>query len=774
MIAVSPPVLARQLRVTGVVQGVGFRPFVHRLAMRHALIGSVRNVAGEVQIGVQGPDDAITAFIGALTREAPPLARIEQIDIEQVAIEPRDGFVIEPSTDLIGFRQPVSPDVALCAACEAELFDPGNRRFRYPFITCTDCGPRFTVIETMPYDRERTSMRRFKQCPECAREYRSPPDRRYHSQTNSCPACGPRLWFEGPLSGDGTPDSDAALTTAAVLLQTGGIVAVRGLGGFHLAADATSDVAVMRLRQRKHRDAKPLAVMVRTLEEAAAIANLTDDAAALLASPVRPVVVLPRRATSGLSRSIALGLDSVGVLLPSTPLHHLLLDIVRRPLVMTSGNLSDEPIAIGNDEARQRLGNVADGFLLHDRDVVSRYDDSVLRPARRGPIIVRRARGLAPLPLRLPVASPRALLAVGPDLKNTFTLVDGSRAYVSQHIGDLDSLETVTHFRDTLHRFEQLFQITPIVAVRDLHPGYLSTRLAEELRLSPVMTVQHHHAHIAAVLAEHGETGPVIGVAYDGTGYGDDGNVWGAEVMLADLADYRRLAHLRYAPLPGGDLAAREPWRSALSYLSLEPAAAAAFAGAFDGVAARERTLAEMQIARRLNAPLASSMGRLFDAASAIIGVHRGRQFEGQAAMALESLAGRRPGRALDMPVHADAGSTWTLDPLPLLIALGDQRRGGADPADLAADFHQTVIGATTRLVADNCERFNLRTVALGGGVFQNTRFATALPEALEALGIRVLTARLLSPNDGGVSYGQAAVAAARLARDDGQRTIGG
>jgi hydrogenase maturation protein HypF len=566
---------------------------------------------------------------------------------------------------------------------------------------------------------------------------------------------------------------------------------------------------VARLRRRKQRDAKPFAVMVRTLADAAEIAELTHTAAEILASPVRPVVVVPERAESRLSRGIAPRIGSVGLMLPSTPLHHLLLDLTRGPLVMTSGNLSEEPIATGIDEARARLSAVADGFLLHDREIVSRYDDSVIRVAavdtslrgaqrrsnrveqgegravsggarersdcfgpaglamtsRAGTIILRRARGLAPLPLRLPVPSPEPLIAVGPDLKNTFTLVEGARAYVSQHIGDLDSLETDTHFRDTLRRFEQLFQIVPSVAARDLHPGYLSTRIAEELGLPHVMPVQHHHAHIAAVLAEHGETGPVIGLAFDGTGYGDDGHVWGAEVLLADLAGYRRLAQLRYAPMPGGDRAAREPWRAALGYLSLEPDAAPAFAGAFDTVPGRERAMAALQIARRLNAPLASSMGRLFDAASAVLRVHRGRQFEGQAAMELESLAGRRAGRVLEMPLDT-VGDVWQLDPLPLLIALGERRRDGADAGQLAADFHASVIAAAARIAALACERTGIRTVALGGGVFQNARFAIELPASLEAAGLRVLLPRELGPNDGAVSYGQAAVVAARLAAD--------
>ncbi len=752
---------ARRIRVTGVVQGVGFRPFVHRLATRHGLGGWVRNAGGEVEIAVAGPESAVTAFIGAIAREAPPLARIEALEVEPTSVEAARDFVIAPSRDPAGMREPVSPDVALCAACEAELFDPTDRRYRYPFITCTDCGPRFTVIDAMPYDRIRTSMRAFTPCPACEREYTSPSDRRFHSETNSCPACGPHLWFE--IGDRQVQGSHAALRAAATLLRDGGIVALRGLGGFHLAVDATSDRAVGRLRARKGRDAKPLAVMVRRVADAARCAELTGDAIELLRSPVRPIVVLPEHPASPLSRLIAPGIGSVGVMLPSTPLHHLLLDLVGGPLVMTSGNLSDEPIATGNAEARARLAGIADGFVLHDREIVSRYDDSVIRPLPQGRTVIRRARGLAPLPLRLPVASPAPLVAVGADLKNTLTLVDGARAYVSQHIGDLDSLETVTHFRETLGRFASLFQIVPAAAVRDLHPGYLSTRLAAELELPRTISVQHHHAHIAAVLAEHGERGPVIGLAFDGTGHGDDGNVWGAEMLLADLHGYRRLAQLRYAPMPGGDLAAREPWRAALGYASLEPGLASAFAGAYATVPPPELAMARAQLERRVNTPLASSCGRLFDAAAAVLGVRHRQQFEGQASMELEALAGRRSGVARAIPIR-EAGEVWQLDPLPLLGELGERRRSGADPADLAADFHASLIAAALRLAVRGCERCGIATVALGGGVFQNARLMTGIPAGLAASGLRVLLPRELGPNDGAVSYGQAAIAAAQLA----------
>jgi hydrogenase maturation protein HypF len=753
---------ALDVRVTGVVQGVGFRPFVHRLAARHGLAGWIRNAAGDVQIAVEGAPDALVEFLHALESEAPPLARIERVTTEPQAPTGLDGFRIQVSADAPDQRQPVSPDVATCARCTAELFDPGDRRFRYPFITCTDCGPRFTVIAAMPYDRERTSMAAFQQCPECLREYTTPGDRRYHSETNSCATCGPHLWYVAPGRGRVAEDADAALARAARLLLSGGILALRGLGGFHLAVDATNEAAVARLRARKRRDAKPLGLMVRTLDEARAIGGVGLDEAPLLVRPERPLVLLERLPGARLADGIAPGLAWIGVMLAYTPVHHLLCDAVGRPLVMTSGNLSDEPIAAGNEEAYDRLG----GIVFHDREIVARYDDSLVRPSPAGPILLRRARGYAPLPLELPIESPEPLLAVGPHLKNTFTLVHGRRAFVSQHIGDLENLETLQHFHDALERFQALFRVRPAIAVRDLHPGYLSTRIADELGLPRVMPVQHHHAHVAAVLAEHGETGPVLGVAYDGTGYGDDGHTWGAEVLLADLRGYRRLAHLRYAPLPGGDLAARTPWRSALGYLSLDPHLASAFELAFEGIDPREREVAERQIARGVNAPLASSMGRLFDAAAAVLGVRRVAAYEGQAAMELESLAGRRVASEIRWGLERDADGVLRLDPLHLLGTLGMRRQRGEHVADLAADFHASVAWATVEVLRRAVEETGITTVALGGGVFQNARLLGSVRARCEALGIRTLIPRTLSPNDGAVSYGQAAIAAARLAAE--------
>jgi hydrogenase maturation protein HypF len=768
MIAVPPGEsrlrIAQRIAVSGLVQGVGFRPFVHRLAARHQLSGWVRNASGEVQILVEGTGHDLDAFLGALRGEAPPLARIDAIERSPNPLRGFAGFAVLPSVLEPFRRQPVSPDVAMCGACEAELYEPANRRYRHPFITCTDCGPRFTVIRDMPYDRERTSMAAFPQCPDCLAEYRDPGNRRYHSETNCCPACGPRLWFEdgGAARRSG---SVAALRRAAALLRRGGVLALRGLGGFHLAVDATSEPAVARLRERKAREAKPLAVMVRTLDDARALAGLSRAEEALLTSPARPIVVVAGRPGHPLAPSVSPGLGHVGLMLAYTPLHHLLLDLVRRPLVMTSGNRSDEPIATANAEARERLGGIADGFLLHDREIIARYDDSVARAVGETPVFLRRARGYAPMPLSLPVAAPVPLVAVGPHLKNTFTLAHGGTAYVSQHIGDLESIEALEHFRGALDMARQLFRLDPEVAVRDRHPGYLSTAVAGELGVDRVIAVQHHHAHIAAVLAEHGHVGPVIGVAFDGTGYGDDGTVWGSEFLIADLVGYRRAAHLLPAPLPGGDLAARMPWRAALGYLSLEPGIGRVFDHALRGVPVREREIAELQIHRRLNAPIASSMGRLFDAAAAVIGVRRVASYEGQAAMELEALAGGRPGTVYPCRLFSRDGRVL-LDPLPLLSRLGCRRVGGADPADLAADFHESIASVTEQIVRRLSQETGLDVVALSGGVFQNVRLLAALTTRLEAAGLTVLSARSLPPNDGAVSYGQAAVAAALLAAE--------
>jgi len=760
-------ITAARVSITGLVQGVGFRPFVHRLAVRYELAGWVRNASGKVEIHVEGQGTRIDAFVAALSREMPVLAVIESVGRHEAAPAGLARFIVEASAMKAGERLPVSPDVATCDACLAELHDPANRRYRYPFITCTDCGPRFTVIESMPYDRERTSMRAFPQCPACEAEYRSPGNRRFHSETNSCAVCGPRVWI---TRGRGQPveaEGVDAIYEASRVLTRGGILALRGLGGFHLAVDATNDDAVQRLRARKHREAKPLAVMVRDLVAARAIGLVSPREAELLRSAPRPIVLLEVAESdvpspTALAPSVAPGLAHVGVMLAYSPLHHLLLRDIGVPLVMTSGNLTDEPIATGNEEALERLGDIADAFLLHDREIVARYDDSVLRVAREAPVFLRRARGYAPLPIDLPIESPRPLLAVGPHLKNTFTLLHGHRAYVSQHIGDLENIETVAHFQAAQERFQSLFDVAPEVVVHDLHPGYLSTRLALDSGLPVVAAVQHHHAHIAAVMAEHGETAPVIGVAYDGTGYGDDGAIWGSEILHADLSGYRRLARLRYAPLPGGDAAARAPWRAAAGYLADVPEAERALARATAGVPELHVGLVRRQLVRRVNTPRASSMGRLFDAAAAILGVRMLSRYEGEAAMMLEALAGNRPGQALPFAI-ASLDDGRELDLVPALVMLAERADAGDAVASLAASFHDTVVHATGELIRHAMEDTGCTTVALGGGCFQNARLLAGLQRRLESMGARVLLPIRLGPNDGAISFGQAAVGAALL-----------
>lgn len=751
-----------QITTTGIVQGVGFRPYVHRLAIRHGVAGWVRNEAGVVRIIAQSSTAHLNEFESALRRELPPLARLDSVDVVEIESSPLRGFrVVASDTRPVG-RLPISPDVALCDSCEAEMNDPTNRRYQYPFITCTDCGPRFTVVESMPYDRERSTMKAFEQCPECLREYGDPQDRRYHSETNSCPACGPSVTFEAPDLEDMCQGEDA-IAEAGRRLRTGQVLAVRGLGGFHLAADAGDEQAVLRLRRRKGRDAKPLAVMVSSPAAAGELALVSPVEAELLGSRERPIVVLRKRPDSGLAESIAPDLDSVGVMVAYTPLHHLLLDAVDgRPLVMTSGNRSDEPIATGNAEAKATLAHVADAFLLHDRDIVARYDDSLVRVVDDRAVFLRRSRGYAPMPLRLPVPSRDGIVAFGPHLKNTFTLAQGSDAYVSQHIGDLENIETIDHFQESRARFEAVFRIEPRWAVRDLHPGYLSTRLAEESGLEPLAPVQHHHAHVAAVLGEHGVKERALGLSFDGTGYGTDGHVWGFEFLAADLVGFERLAHLRYVPLPGGDRAARFPWRSLLGYASLDPDGDWA-SRALAGVPPVELTLARRQIERSINTPYASSMGRLFDAAAAVLGLRLRCAYEGHAAMELEALAGDVSAEPLPFPLMSTNGPAAILDPIPLLAAVADARHRGMPLDEAAAAFHESLAAAVTALAIDLCANHSLHRVALSGGCFQNARLMSSVAQRLRRGGLQVLVPAVLSPNDGAVSYGQAVVAAARL-----------
>ena len=762
---------AVRVDIRGVVQGVGFRPYVHRVAQAHDIRGWVRNESGRVSVFAEGRSECVARFLTALPAAWPPMSSVESLEAESAQPQGYTRFAVTESRTTAVGGLPVSPDLAMCPACREELLDPGNRRYRYPFITCTDCGPRYTVIRGMPYDRSRTSMAAFTQCPDCSAEYLDPGDRRFHSETNSCSRCGPSLWIE---MGEQVEMGWGAIERAGQVLKDGGLVGIRGLGGFHIAASAVDEEAVRRLRRRKGRDAKPLAVMVRDLDQAEALAEIDGEAETLLTDAAHAVVLLPFRRDGGLAPSVAPGLDEVGVMLAYTPLHRLLFEVVDAPLVMTSGNHSDEPIAKGNEEARERLGPIVDALLLHDRDIVSRYDDSVIRPGPSGPVFLRRSRGHAPLPLPMPVPAPEAILAVGPHLKNTFTLAEGARAFVSPHIGDLDSLESLEHFEETLARFRRLFGVEPRVVVHDLHPGYLSTRMAAEWaqarRCREPLAVQHHHAHVVAVAAEAGIDNPVVGLAFDGMGYGDDGRIWGGEVLVADPWRYRRVARLAYAPMPGGDLASRTPWRAALGYSSLDSFGRDWVGDILQPVEPKQVSAARWQIDSETHAPLTSSMGRLFDAATAALGLRHTSSFEGQAAMELEAAARRRSHRTgpppeLPFPVEVDDSGVWVMDPVPLLRALVRERRRGVEIGALAAAFHQAVANTAVDVATRVADAEGLNMVALGGGVFQNSLLRGLVQSHLRARGLDVLVPKVLSPNDGAVSYGQAVIAAARCIR---------
>ncbi len=766
------PIERRHIHVDGVVQGVGFRPFIYGLATRHALVGWVLNSSSGVDIEVQGTPEALDAFQAAISAEAPRLARIDRVAATPVPLDGgEDAFVIRHSEADMGTSL-VSPDVATCPDCLAEVFDPDDRRYRYPFTNCTNCGPRYTIIEAMPYDRPMTTMRRFQMCPDCRAEYDDPLNRRFHAQPNACPICGPRVEL---VAGDdvlaGIEDvAGDEIGRVAALLRRGYIVAIRGLGGFHLACDATDAGAVARLRARKARPDKPFAVMMASPEEVRAHCTVTADEEALLTGASAPVVLLYRRPESSVAANVAPDNPMLGVLLPYTPLHHILLRDAGRPLVMTSGNLSDMPIITGNAEAQEKLGHIADAFLLHNRPIHMRCDDAVWwvdrfageEDAARQPL--RRSRGDAPYPVRLPWQAPKHILATGAEMKNTLCLLRGGDAFLSQHIGEVDSLEALDYFRQTLDHLSGLFKVEPEVIAHDMHPAYLTTRLARELaaeRGLPLIAVQHHHAHIAACLAEHGRTGPVIGIALDGTGYGMDGAIWGGEILAADVRDFERVAHLEYLPLPGGEAAIRRPYRIAWGYLLVTQGDIPDLP-TLSRFPAQERAVVARQVERGLNAPLTSSCGRLFDAVSALLGVCPVTTFEAQAAIALE-LAAREAdlSQAQALPFAVDEEGVIRVG--EMLAALVEGLEVGRAVSALAADFHVTVAGMMTRAAGRARAQSGLETVALSGGVFQNRLILRMTRDALRQAGFEVLTHRQAPANDGGLSLGQAVIALHRL-----------
>jgi hydrogenase maturation protein HypF len=764
MLAQAEPVTERRaIRVRGAVQGVGFRPFVYRLALELGLAGWVRNDAEGVAIEVQGPASVLERFTQRLRSEAPPLARVEQIEAATGAgVECAAGFAILASRSG-PVTTSIPPDTATCSDCLAELFDPADRRHRYAFINCTHCGPRYTLTRALPYDRALTSMAAFPLCPQCRREYTDPADRRFHAEPNACPVCGPRLALVDTL---GTPIAGDAIAATLALLRDGKIVAVKGLGGFHLACDARNGGAVARLRQRKQREEKPFAVMVPDLAGAARWVSVSAPEQALLQAPERPIVLLPMRPDRpDPLRGVAPGLDVLGVMLPCTPIQFLLAreapDLL---LVMTSANPGGEPLVIANQEALQRLQGIADALLLHDRDIVARCDDSVLRPGADGaPGFVRRARGWTPRPIKLPLAGP-PLLATGAWLKNTICLTRGDEAFLSPHIGDLDNAATCEALVEMVAHLCAVLDVRPQAVAHDLHPDFFSTRHALQYAAThalPAFAVQHHHAHIAAVAAEHGATGPLLGLALDGVGLGDDGGAWGGELLRVDGADCHRLGHLAPIALPGGDVAAREPWRLAAAVLhglgrgseiearfGHRPAAAA---------------VAQM-LARGLRCPPTSSLGRWFDAAAGLLRLRETSAFEGQAPMLLEALAATHRGApAAEHGTLVRVGADGVLDPWPLLARLADED----DAARGAALFHHALADGLARWVAQAAADSGLQRVALGGGCFLNALLTALLLPRLQALGLQVLTARQAPPNDGGIALGQAWVARCRMQRGD-------
>jgi hydrogenase maturation protein HypF len=749
----------RLIEVTGLVQGVGFRPFVWRLAQRYGLTGWVLNRSGMVEVVVEGEPAALDAFCRDLSTQAPPLASVESVRWWPRQPVGMARFEVESSIEADGEGdRMISPDVATCPACLAELLDPADRRFGYPFINCTDCGPRFTIIESLPYDRDRTSMRAFPLCEPCAREYHDPADRRFHAEPVACPGCGPHLtlldaaW--GPLPG-------APVEAAAALLAEGRIVAVKGLGGFHLACDARNDGVVAELRRRKGRPDKPFAVMVPTLEMAEQLFEVTPAEAHLLSSPQAPIVLVVDR--GGLSTLVAPGFGRQGAMLPATPLHHLLLRAANRPLVMTSGNRTDEPICVNDAQARRRLTGVADSFLTHDREIVARYDDSVAKVRGTTLHLLRRARGFAPSPIELAALVP-PVFGVGAELHGAFCLAAGRRAFLSQHIGDLDSEEAMHAYREAFDRSRALFEIEPEAVAHDLHPDFLSTRFAQEVAEAagiPAVAVQHHHAHVAAVMAEHGLVdGRVIGIAFDGFGLGDDGTSWGGEFLVASLATAERVGHLRQVRQPGADAAVRNPIRMALAHAADADVLKEALR-----ILGKDRSDVKtilQQIGSGFNSPLTSSAGRLFDAISALTGVCRRASFEGQPAILLEEAADASATYEYPFEVGMAAGEV-VVDTRPLIAAVVKDLARGRHASEVAGRFHRTLTAATvsvTRLIRGQT---GLNRVALSGGVFANDLFASDLAARLGSCDFEVFLPHQVPVGDGGIALGQALVAAARI-----------
>ena len=774
----------RRLLVNGVVQGVGFRPFVHRLAHDEGLSGFVVNTSRGVVIELEGDATGLDRFAARLRTEAPPLARIVSVDAQEIAAIGDAGFTIRASEDTPGTSTLIPPDVATCADCLREVRSATDRRRGYAFTNCTNCGPRWTIIGRIPYDRPFTSMARFAMCPACRREYDDPADRRFHAQPNACPACGPQVELVGPVGA--TDPEGGVFGRAAEALARHAILAIKGLGGFHLACRADHAAPVAELRRRKGRAAKPLALMAAHVEAVRRLCECTEEEEALLASPQAPIVLLRRRPGAEVAAEVAPGHRRLGVMLPATPLHHLLFDALApygiEALVMTSGNTSDEPICIGNDEARQRLAGIADAFLLHDRDILRRADDSVAQVMPgSGPLMFRRSRGYAPVPVFVRGCDDAPpVLAVGAELKNTVCLLKDGRAFLSPHIGDLGTIEAEAFFTGTIATLQDVLECRPRLIAHDLHPAYASTAWARARAAEGFETVavQHHHAHLVAVQAEHGLEGPAVGLVMDGTGYGMDGTIWGGELLVGDAAGFTRAGHFEPVPLPGGDAAIRAPWRQAVAYLH-HAYGEAFFAGhpdefPFQGDRPVEPVL-EM-LAKGVNAPRTSSCGRLFDAVAAMIGPWNEVAYEAQAAIELMALTDAATvARAssfsavlaelieVDPPADGTGEPMLSLPITPIVRAVREARRAGVDAATVSAMFHRTLIDLLGCAAAWAAGRYGLQDVVLAGGVFQNEILLLGLEAELARAGLRVWRPRQVPPGDGAIALGQAVIAA-RLA----------
>jgi len=742
----------QEVTINGIVQGVGFRPFVYKLAQRHRLTGFVANTTHGVAIEVEGSTAALKSFLHDLETTTPPLAVVDRIITRVIAPVADTSFSIHSSRTAGRVATQISPDVAVCMDCLAELFDPGDRRYHYPFINCTNCGPRYTIIENIPYDRPSTSMRSFAMCPDCQAEYNDPAGRRFHAQPNCCPVCGPQITLR-------TPDrvlarAGQALQTAQDLLRQGCILAIKGLGGFHLAVDAANAAAVARLRHRKERAEKPFALMVGNLATAERICSLQPEDINVLTSPRSPIVLAPQKIGHGIAESIAPGNDLFGIMLPSTPLHHLLFAGGPEVLVMTSGNRSEEPICIDNQEAIRRLGTIADGFLDHDRAIYLRNDDAIVIKMAGRTRLIRRSRGYAPQPLQVNGTGP-PLLAVGGELKDTVCLLQEDRAILSQHIGDLKNMEAYHGFQKTINHLLLVFEAKPDLVVHDLHPQYLSTRWALEQENVAKLAVQHHHAHMAACLAENRAPGPAIGLIMDGTGYGTDATIWGGEILIGDISGFQRYAHFVPMPLPGGDAAVQEPWRAAVAWLAVifgNRLPDLPFLEDFDSDPILEIT------AKKINSPLTSSCGRLFDVVAAMSGGRTWITYEAQAAIEFMQAAGGQLQRAYPYDIVAGEDSGLLIETGSILRAVMEGLRSNETLATVSRRFHQTLVELFTEITMRASLATGIKTVVISGGVFQNQLLFTNLVPALERAGFTVLTHSLTPTNDGCISLGQAMI----------------